>query len=140
MRDIVKALKALSDETRLRILGLLLVRECCVCEVMQALGISQTRASRNLAILYDADLLNLRKEGLWSLYSIKDEEVAPYVSELLNAVRQALDVNKIAMQDRERLAKAERVGPECVRQVGQDACQRATNGPRTKGDRQSAAV
>jgi ArsR family transcriptional regulator len=114
MRSIVKALKALSDETRLRILGLLLVRECCVCEVMQALDISQTRASRNLAILYDADLLNLRKEGLWSLYSIKDEGVTPYVSQLLNAVRQALEANEMAMQDRERLAKAERVGPECV--------------------------
>ncbi len=41
-------MKALSDETRLRISSLLLERECCVCEVMQALDISQTRASRNL--------------------------------------------------------------------------------------------
>ena len=57
MREIVKAFKALSDETRLRIINLLLQRECCVCEVVQALGISQTRASRNLAQLYDAGLL-----------------------------------------------------------------------------------
>ena len=42
MRDLVKAIKALSDETRLRILNLLLEQECCVCEVMQALDISQT--------------------------------------------------------------------------------------------------
>jgi DNA-binding transcriptional ArsR family regulator len=40
MRELVKAFKALSDETRLRILNLLLERECCVCEVMQALDIS----------------------------------------------------------------------------------------------------
>jgi len=33
MRDMVKALKALSDETKLRILNLLLERECCVCEI-----------------------------------------------------------------------------------------------------------
>ena len=54
MREVVKAMKALSDDTRLRILNLLLERECCVCEVIQALEISQTRASRNLGILHDA--------------------------------------------------------------------------------------
>ena len=70
MRDLVKACKALSDETRLRILNLLLERECCVCEVMQALNISQTRASRNLNTLYSAGFLKFRKDGLWSLYSL----------------------------------------------------------------------
>ncbi len=70
MDDVVKAMKALSDETRLRILNVLLERECCVCEVMQALDISQTRASRNLGILHDAGFLKMRKEGLWALYSI----------------------------------------------------------------------
>jgi ArsR family transcriptional regulator len=39
MRDLVEAAKALADETRLRILNLLLERECCVCEVMQVLEI-----------------------------------------------------------------------------------------------------
>jgi len=40
MRDFVKLFKALSDEIRIRILKVLLERECCVCEVMQALNIS----------------------------------------------------------------------------------------------------
>jgi ArsR family transcriptional regulator len=70
MRNLVKATKALSDETRLRILNLLLVRECCVCEVMQVLDVSQTRASRNLNLLYDAGFLKVRREGLWAYYSI----------------------------------------------------------------------
>ena len=69
MRDLVRAAKALSDETRLRILNLLLERECCVCEVMQVLEISQTRASRNLNILLDAGFLKMRKEGLWAYFS-----------------------------------------------------------------------
>ena len=54
MQDLIKAMKALSDETRLRIMKVLLERECYVCEVIQALDISQTRASRNLGILQDA--------------------------------------------------------------------------------------
>ena len=114
MRDVVKAFKALSDETRRRILNLLLERECCVCEVMQGLDISQTRASRNLSALYDAGFLKLRKDGLWSLYSIDREGMEEYYSELVDAVRKALEGNKVVYTDRERLRKAERVGPGCV--------------------------
>jgi ArsR family transcriptional regulator len=115
MRDLVKAMKALSDETRLRILNLLLERECCVCEVMQALDISQTRASRNLSALYDAGFLKLRKDGLWSLYSIDNEEMKPHFADLVEAVRKGLEGNEVMALDRKRLKKAKRVGPGCVR-------------------------
>ena len=115
MRELVKAFKALSDETRLRILNLLLERECCVCEVMQALDISQTRASRNLSALYDAGLLKLRKDGLWSLYSIDREGIKEHFSDLIEAVRKGLEGNEAVALDRERLKKAERIGPGCGR-------------------------
>jgi ArsR family transcriptional regulator len=114
MRDTVKAFKALSDETRLRILNILLERECCVCEVMQALDISQTRASRNLATLYDAGFLKLRKEGLWSIYSINKEGMKEYLSNMVEAVVKALKGNNVVELDLERLKRAERVGPGCV--------------------------
>ena len=116
MHDVVKAVKALSDETRLRMLNLLLERECCVCEVMQALSISQTRASRNLNILYDAGFLRMRREGLWSLYSI-DRESKDYLMALVEAARKALESNPAVALDRERLKKARRVGPGCVRRL-----------------------
>ena len=114
MRELVKALKALSGETRLRILKLLLERECCVCEVMQALDISQTRASRNLNALYDAGFLKLRKDGLWSFYSIDEERVQGYMAELVKAVDRALEGNEAAALDRQRLGSAQRVGLDCV--------------------------
>jgi ArsR family transcriptional regulator len=114
MRQLVKAFKALSDETRLRILNLLLERECCVCEVMQALQISQARASRNLSALYDAGFLKLRREGLWALYSIDKEGLGECYLDMLQAVKEALEGNEIALQDRKRLMSAERVGPEWV--------------------------
>jgi ArsR family transcriptional regulator len=115
MKDVVKAMKALSDETRLRILNVLLERECCVCEAMQALDISQTRASRNLGILHDAGLLKVRKEGLWSLYSIDRDGMKEYYSSLVEAVRKSLEDDEVAALDRKRLKTAERVGPGCVR-------------------------
>ena len=117
MRDLVKAFKALSDETRLRIMALLLERECCVCEVMQALDISQTRASRNLSALYDAGFLLLRKDGLWSLYSIDREGMGESLTCLVEAVQKGLEGNEAIAVDRERLKRAERFGPGCDRQV-----------------------
>ena len=117
MRDTVKAFKVLSDETRLRMLNMLLERECCVCEVMQALEISQSKASRGLSALYDVGFLNMRKDGLWSLYSIDREGIKGYQSQLIEAVKEALKDNKIAALDKERLKKAERVGARCVRNL-----------------------
>ena len=119
MQDLSKAMKALSDETRLRILNLLRERECCVCEVMQALDISQTRASRNLSALYDAGFLKMRKEGLWALYAINEDDREDYHAALLEAVKKALKDNKVTDGDRERLRKAKRVGPGCVRRSGE---------------------
>ena len=114
MREVVKAFKALSDETRLRILNLLLERECCVCEVMQVLDISQTRASRNLTVLYDAGFLKLRRQGLWALYSIDEAGHKGYHQDLIEATRQGLARNETASRDRQKLKTAERIGPVCV--------------------------
>jgi ArsR family transcriptional regulator len=114
MRELVKTFKALSDETRLRILNLLLERECCVCEVMQVLDISEPRASRNLSALYDAGFLKLRREGLWALYSIDREGLKQHYTNLVEAVKKALEGNETALSDRQRLKNAKRIGPGCV--------------------------
>jgi ArsR family transcriptional regulator, arsenate/arsenite/antimonite-responsive transcriptional repressor len=114
MYQFVKALKAISDDTRLRIINLILERECCVCEVMQALKISQTRASRNLTMLYDAGFLKLRKEGLWSLYSLDREGMPKHLAKLVESVKLALSDNEVAIQDRERLKSATRTGINCA--------------------------
>ncbi len=115
MRELTDIFKALSDETRLRILNVLLERECCVCEVMQALDISQTRASRNLNILHDAGLLKCRREGAWSIYSV---DSGRQLQPVLQLVKGELQGNPDALLDLERLLTAKRVGVSCVRQSG----------------------
>ena len=119
MRYLVKAFKALSDETRLRILNILLERECCVCEVMQALDISQSRASRNLGALYDTGFLKLRKDGLWSLYSIDWEGATGYFPDVVAAVGRALEDSQMVARDRERLRRAKRVGVCCAERLAE---------------------
>lgn len=113
MRQTVKAFKALSDETRLRVLNLILERECCVCEIMQALEISQSKASRHLSALYDAGFLKFRKEGLWSLYVI-DDGMEDYLSDMVSAAKKSLTENKEAKMDRERLKTTKRTGTVCT--------------------------
>lgn len=113
MYNMVKAAKAISDETRLRILNLLLVGECCVCEVMQVLDISQTRASRNLNILYDAGFLKVRREGLWAYYSIDRSGLKDYISLLLDSVELGLSGIELAALDREHLKGIRPPGTKC---------------------------
>jgi len=114
MRDLVKVYKSLSDESRLRMLNLILQRECCVCEVMQAMEISQSKASRGLSALYDAGFIKLKRDGLWALYSIDREGIKGYRSQLVEAAEEALKDNKIAALDKERLKKAKRVSARCI--------------------------
>lgn len=60
---------ALADETRLRILRLLMIREMCVCEIMVALDLTQPTASHHLNLLENAGIVKCRKEGKWVFYS-----------------------------------------------------------------------
>ena len=113
MQDLIKVMKALSDETRIRILKLLLEKECCVCEVMQALDISQSRASRNLGILQDAGFLRARRDGAWIVYSVDWQTANRYAASLAKVIRESLISNEILAQDRERLKHAVRIGPGC---------------------------
>jgi len=117
MEQVIRTFKALTEETRLRILHVLMERECCVCEVMQALAISQTRASRNLKALYDAGLLKSRRDGRWVLYSIDADRISPYFTTLVEAVRKVLENNPLVAQDQERLKKVQRVGVRCAAQL-----------------------
>jgi len=71
MKDPVNVFKALADETRLRILALLLTeQELCVCDIIAALQLPQSTISRHLAYLRKAGMVNDRRCGLWMYYSV----------------------------------------------------------------------
>lgn len=62
--------RAFSDRTRLRILNLLRDGELCVCDIIDALDVPQAKVSRHLAYLRRARLVEARKQGVWSYYSL----------------------------------------------------------------------
>jgi len=81
--------QALADPTRLRILGLLLSGEVCVCHIHESLRIPQPKASRHLAYLRRAGLVSTRRDGLWIHYRLADSP-EPILAAMREAVIGAL--------------------------------------------------
>lgn len=78
--------KCLSDETRLRIAGLLFGQdELCVCDLVDTLGLPQSTVSRHLGQLKRCALVSVRKDAQWSYYRIADN-LPPWVTEVLAAL------------------------------------------------------
>src|SRR5512139_3188204 len=72
MEQLVQFFKALSDETRLRIMILLTQGELCVCDLMFVLDEPQSKVSRHLAYLKHSGLTNSKRAGVWMHYSLKE--------------------------------------------------------------------
>jgi ArsR family transcriptional regulator len=64
--------RACSDRTRLGILRILQRGETCVCDIVSELRVPQPTASRHLAYLRGAGLVEARKQGLWSYYRLTE--------------------------------------------------------------------
>ncbi|UFS70614.1 metalloregulator ArsR/SmtB family transcription factor [Geomonas sp. RF6] len=103
MKKHASLFKALSDETRLRILALLLSEgELCVCDIIAALNLPQSTVSRHLAHLRNTELVNDRRCGLWIYYSINEENESK--QELVSLLKKQLVDTDVAAADREILA------------------------------------
>ncbi|ADL05297.1 transcriptional regulator, ArsR family [[Clostridium] saccharolyticum WM1] len=80
-----KVFKAFCDENRLMILELLQTGEKCACKLLEDLNIGQSTLSHHMKILCDSGVVNARKEGKWTHYSISEEGSA-YAKELLDKI------------------------------------------------------
>jgi ArsR family transcriptional regulator len=96
--------KALADPTRLRILGLLLNGEVCVCHIHESLGIAQPKTSRHLSYLRRTRLVRARKDGLWVHYQLAPLDDA-VMRVLMGAVTHCLCHVEAVSKDRKRLEK-----------------------------------
>lgn len=96
--------QAFADATRLRILGLLLTGEVCVCHIHESLRISQPKASRHLAYLRRAGLVHTRRDGLWVYYRLTASD-DPLISAIRQSVTAALGDLQAVRTDTGRLQK-----------------------------------
>lgn len=88
--------KALSEETRLQIVALLSIHgELCVCDFEGVLGISQSKSSRHLRYLYNAGLVQNRREGKWMYYRLPESPEAACAT-LIDALESLVDAEQRA--------------------------------------------
>jgi ArsR family transcriptional regulator, arsenate/arsenite/antimonite-responsive transcriptional repressor len=121
MNDIIKVIKALSDETRLRIMNLLLKAniELCVCEIDEILGIPQYNISKHTKELKNANLIKERKEGRFVFYSLIRDETAFYKN-VMNLILSIPDEyfkidNKLLSRKISKILKSEINEKRCIK-------------------------
>ena len=118
MKKKTQIFKALGDETRLRIMALLVDGcELCVCDIMAALGLPQSTVSRHLSSLRYAGLLSDRRQGVWMYYKINLEEIE-HGSALFKLLARMLDGLEQATEDRRLLIEHLKVKNTAVLQQG----------------------
>jgi len=105
MKETINVLKALSDETRLRIINLLYEKELCVCDIMETLQITQTKASRHLTYLKNADLVSDRKHAQWVYYSLLKGNEMEFIDSLVFNNLRKLEQFKVDLKNLEEWLK-----------------------------------
>ncbi len=95
--------KALADETRLRLMNILLHHELKVGELVSVMSMGQSRISRHLKILSDAGLVKSLKTGVWGLYFVADDGPA---RKFMDAVSYLFETDPVFKKDLQRTAAA----------------------------------
>lgn len=95
--------RALSDESRARILMSLRDGELCLCQIIDLLGLAPSTVSRHMSVLKNSGLVEGRKEGRWHYYRLAGEGASPEVHSAIHWVEESLARDGIVASDRERL-------------------------------------
>lgn len=96
--ELVLTAKAFADPTRVRILTLLRAGELCVCELGDALRLTQSTLSTHLRVIREAGLVRTRREGKWIYYSL-DPARRKLVTSLQSFFRRSLAEDPVLGRD-----------------------------------------
>ncbi len=108
LKNMVKTIKALADEGRLRIILLLMERDnLCVCEIKEVIGLSQPTISIHLKSLQNAGLIESKKEGLWVNYCIR-KEMKGEIKKIVEGIKNSLAGDSKIEDDRKKIRKVDR--------------------------------
>ena len=103
MREFLAITKALSDESRVRALLSLRNGELCLCQIIELLQLSPSTVSKHMDVLYQAQLVQRRKEGRWHYFRLAGDDAPTPVREALAWVRQSLRREQVIRTDAKAL-------------------------------------
>ena len=118
MREFMNITKALADETRVRTLLSLRKGELCVCQITELFGLAPSTVSKHLSILFQAGLVESRKNGRWIYYQLPGKSAPVVTREALDWIEKALTDDPHVLQDNKQLKKIVKQDPAelCKRQ------------------------
>jgi ArsR family transcriptional regulator len=122
MKELLSVFKALSDETRLRIVKLLENGELCVCHIVAAVDMSQSKISFHLKILKEAGLVKDWREGKWMHYRLNESDL--FKRSLFLSIAERIQEEEID-NDRQRLEAFIASRPEEFANITTGCCGRA---------------
>jgi len=105
MQKLVTIAKALSDETRIRMLKLLLEKDICVCEMEEIFHLSISQLSRNCKMLMEAGFLKRWREGKCVVYIADRETPNQHCRTILNMIAESFNDSELTRKDRHNLQK-----------------------------------
>ncbi|NLF96411.1 MAG: winged helix-turn-helix transcriptional regulator [Candidatus Riflebacteria bacterium] len=111
MKETLNTLRVLAEENRLRIFMALHEQELCVCQIVALLGLAASTTSKHLALMYQAGILDQRKEGRWAHYRVSREWLGDN-ARLATWLSGELAGSPRMQSDRGRLAKIFAMPPE----------------------------
>ena len=91
MKQFIRVMKALSDPNRVRIIKLLGIKELCVFELRELIGLAQSTVSKHLKVLEEAGLVDYHKQGSWFIYHLTRGEESDYARVMLDNLNGWLD-------------------------------------------------
>jgi len=109
MKAFIRAMKALSDPNRVKIVKLLAAKELCVCELTALLGVAQSTVSKHLKILEDAGFVVSWRDGAWMNYRLADGRESPYAAAMIRQMKEWLNDDDRIRQVLAHLSKVDRI-------------------------------
>lgn len=118
MREFMNITKALADENRIRALLALGKGELCVCQITELFGLAPSTISKHLSVLYQAGLVESRKDGRWIYYKLPGNDAPAVVTGAIAWVQKSLDGNPRVADDKQTLKRILKQDPAelCKRQ------------------------
>jgi DNA-binding transcriptional ArsR family regulator len=135
MREFQAITRALSDETRLRLLLALRGQRACLCQLVELVALAASTVSKHMSILRQSRLVDGQKEGRWMYYSLAGDDAPVAVRRALQWTLDSLADDRRATKDTERMREILLLDPQslCARTCPpKKACSSSNRRERTK--------
>jgi ArsR family transcriptional regulator, arsenate/arsenite/antimonite-responsive transcriptional repressor len=112
VQRLMNIIKALDNESRLRILLSLRDGELCLCQIIEFIQLAPSTVSKHVDLLRQAGLIEMRKEGRWHFYALAGRDASPEVREAVRWICRSLQAEEVITADAERIGHLRKITPE----------------------------